>query len=1102
LEIILNFFGVLFLTNLNSTLSLSIYYSYKKLFMFNNLLIKRMKWCLVLLGIFSSLIVSAQTRITGKVIGADDNKPVIGASVKISGTTTGTVTDVNGSFSITAKPTDIISISYLGYQSRDITVGNQTTLRVIISASSNTLNEVVVTGYSTQLKKDITGAVATVDVSQAKKIPVTSSEQLLQGQAAGVTVITNGIPGGGSNVLVRGVSSLGGSQPLYVIDGVQSGDMSNVNPNDIESISVLKDAGSAAIYGVSGGNGVVVVTTKKGRTGKSIVSYDGYYGVTTPLAGNPYNLLNAEGMATLTYKVNPATVLYPNGQVPDFGYQAGANVGGGKGVANAGNTLVDPSKYRFDPQNPDNDYLIQAFNKQGTDWFHTVFKNAPIQSHTITVSGANDKNSYLFSGGYLDQQGTLLDTYLKRYSARVNTTFNIKNTIRIGESVYAYYRQSPGGFNNQSESSALSWIYRTQAAIPVYDIAGNYGGTWDGPVELGNANTPFAVLERTKNNHNRQWNVQGNAFAEVDLSKHVTLHTSLNGNIYNNFYNSIIYNQYNDGENHNTPNGALENTSFASTIFWSNTITYKQVFGKHSVDFLGGYETNATYGRFLQGSVNTLFSTDPNYVNLNNGTTNILNQSYAYQPTAKQSIFARLNYQYNDKYLFSATVRRDGSSVFAPENRYGTFPSATLGWRISQEEFLKGVTWLNDLKLRGSYGSLGSNNIAATNAFTLYGSGFGQSSYPITGSSTVANQGFYNNGIGNAAGHWETDKILNLGIDATLFHSLVFNLEYYKKSISGLLFQASLPATLGGATAPFVNSGDIANKGFDLGVTYNGKAGGDFNYNIGVNVTTYNNKFTYIPGNGYLDVSGSRLGTIVREAIGQPVGEFFGYKQIGYFRDAADVSSSPTQSGAAPGRFKYQDINGDGKIDANDRTFFGSPNAKFTYGINLGANYKGFDASVILYGSQGNKDVNLVKYYTNFYSTLVGNKSNDLLYNSWTPTNLNPKTPIAENANSFSTTDVFSSYYMENGSFLKCRQASIGYTFSPNVLRRVQADRLRIYFQVTNLFTITKYSGLDPELQPSSGNLGTYQQSGAFGIDYGNYPNNQRGFLAGINLTF
>ncbi|WP_299291266.1 TonB-dependent receptor [uncultured Mucilaginibacter sp.] len=1070
--------------------------------MLNTLLFKRLKVWLMLLGVFSSLVVSAQTRVTGRVIGADDKQPVIGASVKVSGTTVGTVTDANGNFSITAKPTDVISVSYLGYQTQNVTVGSQTALRITLSTSTSTLNEVVVTGYTSQRKQDITGAVATVDLSQAKKIPVTSSEQLLQGQASGVTVITNGIPGGGSTVLVRGVSSLGGSQPLYVIDGVQSGDMSNVNPNDIESISVLKDAGSAAIYGVSGGNGVVVVTTKKGRQGKTTISYDGYYGVTTPLGGNPYNLLDAPGIATLTYKVNPATLLYPNGKVPDFGYQAGVNLGGGKGIANAGDPLVDPSKYHFDAQNPDNDYLIQAFNKQGTDWFHTVFKNAPTQSHTLTMSGANDKNSYLLSAGYLNQQGTLIDTYLKRYSARVNTTFNIKNNIRVGESAYAFFRQSPGGFNNQSEGSALSWIYRTQPSIPVYDINGNYGGTWDGPTELGNANTPFAVQERTKTNQNRQWNVQGNLFAEVDFLKHFTARTSVNGNIYNNFYNSIIYNQYNDGENHNTPNGAVENTSFASNIFWSNTIVYKQVFGKHNVDFLGGYEINQTYGRFLQGSVNTLFSLDPNYVNLNNGTTNIQTQSYAYQPTSKQSVFARVNYQYNDKYLFSATVRRDGSSVFAPQTRYGTFPSATVGWRISQEDFLKSVNWLTDLKLRASYGSLGSNNISATNAFTLFGSGFGQSSYPITGSSNVANQGFYNNGIGNAGGKWETDKILNVGIDATLFRNLTFNLEYYEKSISGLLFQASLPATLGGATAPFINSGNISNKGFDFNVTYNGKAGRDFNYNVGVEVTPYTNKFTYIPGNGYLDVSGSRLGNLVREAIGQPVGEFFGYKQIGYFKDAADVSSSPTQNGAAPGRFKYQDVNGDGKIDANDRTFFGNPNPKFTYGVNLGANYKGFDASVILYGSQGNKNINFTKFYTNFYATLIGNKSNDLLYNSWSPTNLNPKTPIAENATSFSTSEVFSSYYMEDGSFLKCRQASIGYTFSPQLLKNIQVDRLRIYFQVTNLFTITKYSGLDPELQPSSGNLGTYQQSGAFGIDYGNYPNNQRGFLLGLGLTF
>jgi len=1067
--------------------------------MFNNLLIKRMRLCLVLLGIFSSLIVSAQTRITGKVTGADDKQPVIGASVRLRGTTTGTVTDVNGNFSITAKPGDVVSVTYLGYQPSEVTVGSQTTLRVVLSSTNSTLNEVVVTGYTSQRKKDIAGAVSTVDVGAATKLPVSSSDQLLQGQASGVTVVTQGSPGAGAQLYVRGISNFGNSQPLIVIDGVQGGSFANLNPNDIESISVLKDAGAAAIYGVAGGNGVVVITTKKGKVGKTVFSYDAYYGTQRPKSGNVWNILNARDYETLIKQVDPQNPLIVNGAFQDYGFQSGAS-GGAKGVGPGSDPRANPALYKLDQNNPGNDYLIQKFdNGQGTDWFHSVFKSAPTQQHSITASGASDKNSYLLSLAYLNQQGTLLNTYYKRYQARVNTTFNLKDYVRVGETGQVYYSSSPNGAGNlpggnQNEGNSISETYRAEPQIPVYDIAGNYGGTYAGPTQLGNAVNPVATQSRQINNHNYAWNIEGTVFAEVDFLKHFTARTAFSGVVSNYSNTGIGYRPYDSGEGHGGTNSFTEQSGYNRYYNWSNTLNYKQVFGKHNISLLGGYEMRSYDGRYFGSTVINLPSLDPAFASITNGTAVAAPYSGPNQPVTGLSYFGQLQYVFNDRYILGATIRRDAESVFFPGKQYGNFPSVSLGWRISQEEFLKGVTWLNNLKLRGSYGQAGFyQNVPGANAYSTFLLDKGASFYAINGSSSTITQGFYNYSIGNIATSWETDKTFNVGLDATIFNGLDASFEYFKKTSSNLLANPSLPATVGGARPPFVNIGEVQNKGFEASVNYRGNIIEGLGFNAGVNITTFKNKITKL-ATDYQTV-GSRIGNLVKEAVGQPIGSFYGYKQIGYFSSAADVASSPTQSGAAPGRFKFADINGDGKIDDSDRTYIGNPNPNYTYGINLGANYKGFDLTAVLYGSQGNKNLNYVKYWTEFYSSLTGNKSNDLLYNSWSPTNLNPKAPKPEATSTFSTDQNNSTYFVENGSFLKLKVLQLGYSFNPSLLKSVGVDRLHIYIQGTNLFTITKYTGLDPELQATPYNNNT-------GIDFGNYPNNERKYILGVNLTF
>jgi len=1023
--------------------------------------------------------------IRGRVLG-ENGEPVDGASINVKGTNIGTTTDANGFFTINTDINRTLVISYVGYESVEMVIRNQELINITLRLSADNINEqVVVTGYTAQRKKDITGSVAIVDMKALKSIPSGSPAQALQGQASGVNVISPGMPGASSNIFIRGVSSFGNTQPLIIIDGIQ-GDIKDLNAEDIESMQVLKDAGAASIYGVRGSNGVIVITTKKGKSGAPVLTYDAYVGVQMPLSGNPFNILNAEDYARLTKIATPGTALFANG-LPDYVYRGPS----GSGTGMEGDPAVDPSRYRFDPTDPAGNYIIQKVNKQGTNWFQEVFSPALITNHNLTASGGTDRSKYLFSVGYFDQQGTLLNTYLKRYSARINTEYKVTKNIRIGENAYVFYRQNPG-FGNQSQGNAISQAYRMMPIIPVYDIAGNLGGTFGGP-GLGNASSPVAIQKRSDNDRNNAWNVIGNLYAEVDFLKRFTARTSFGGTIDNRYIIDFTYNNYNNSEGNTNLNSLTENALYNSSTMWTNTVNYGNVFGKHDVKATVGSEAIRNYGRSLTGRSDQLFSTDFDYLSLTNGTTNVTANSTAYINTLF-SLFGRLDYTYNDKYLLAVTVRRDGSSRFGSEKRYGVFPSVSLGWRVTSEKFMENVNWLNDLKVRGSYGVLGSEiNVNPANAFSLYGGSFSTSYYDIAGTSNTVQQGFYQTRLGNPLTSWEENIISNVGFDATLFNRLNVSVEYYKKSINGLLFSQPLPFTAGGATAPIINIGDIKNTGVDIAVGYRANLSSDLQLSIGANITTYKNVVVDIPDPGYFDVaSGLSFGNQVRNQEGQPVSAFFGYEVIGLFRDDADVTASPTQNGAAPGRFKYRDVDGDKAITAADRTFIGDPNPDFTYGLNLGLNYKNFDFATVFYGSQGNDVINTVRNLTDFFGTFVGGKSRVLL-NAWTPENLDTNIPKVEGTNSFSTSGAVNSYYMENGSYLRLRSLVLGYTLKPAFLQRVGLNKLRVYAQGANLFTITKYSGLDPELSGSS-------QS--FGVDYGNYPNNQRNFLLGLNVTF
>ncbi len=818
-------------------------------------------------------------------------------------------------------------------------------------------------------------------------------------------------------------------------------------------------------------------------------------------------------MMTLTHlaQVNggnaaPKNAQYGSGTytLPDY------LLGGSAGGLPAGSPLVDPAKYHVDPfyntgSIPGDMYQIVQANKAGTDWFHEIFKKAPITSHNIAVSGGGDQGSYLFSLNYYNQQGTLINTYEKRYTLRSNSIFNISKNIRIGENLELSVIDNPR-IGALSEGSAIGMSFREQPIIPVYDIMGNFAGTR--APDLGNARNPVAIQKRTANNKGLSNRAFGNIFAEADILQHFTLRSSFGGESWSYAGNSFAYPEYENVENVTT-NTYTETANHGYNFTWTNTLGYHQEFNKHSLKVLVGTESNQNFGTNFNAARSSFFTFDPNYTNLSTGTGDRNTVSSRYNETLF-SLIGRLDYSYDGKYLVGATVRRDGSSKFGINEQYGVFPAVSAAWRLSQEEFMKGLTWLSDLKLRASWGIMGNQfNVSAGNAFYTYGLSQTNSSYPITGGNTLT-PGLRQTRIGNPDAKWESDVNSNFGIDASFFGGkLEFSGDYYQKDIKDLLFAPELPGTSGQATAPTVNIASMKNNGFDLSLTGNFDISKNLRFNATATLTTYKNEITNISGTTpYYDIPESRRftgSTIIRNQVGQGVGQFYGYKVDGFWDDAAEITAANTkapsgvfQNDIKVGRFRYADINGDGQITAADRTFIGNPNPKFSYGLNLGLAYKGFDFSIFFYGVQGNDLWNNVKYWTDFFGGFTGVKSKTALYDSWTAENHNAKAPIQETNGSFSSNSVPNSYFVENGSYLRARNTQLGYNLPAKTFNRVGIQRMRVYVSAANLFTITKYTGADPEIPASS--TGSYRGD-TFGVDEGPYPSSKT-FLVGVGITF
>jgi TonB-linked SusC/RagA family outer membrane protein len=1061
---------------------------------------------IVMLGSFSSF--AQDRKVTGKVSGTD-SQGIPGVSILVKGTNTGATTDVNGAFSVTVKSaTAVLNISAVGYKSQSVTVGSQASINVTLAEDNSQLDEVIVTGYSVTNKKESTAAASIVKAKDLQIAPSGNVEQQLQGRVAGVTLITNGQPGTNSIIRVRGFGAFGGNEPLYVVDGVPVGTTDFLSPDDIESTTVLKDAAAASIYGARAANGVIVYTTKRGARNKGItVTYDGLYGGTDPNVGGVAKMLTPQEQADWTHvayrnnaAANGTAVGYTH---PQYGTSAQATLptylhfNGANGV-NSGDLAAAQAAFA---SNPLNTFVIKT-NKAGTNWYDEITRLGTTMRHSLGIQGGTDKGRFYLGLSGQEQQGILIENDFKRYSARFNSEFDLGKKVRVGENIQMTYRSVRGqaGGNNglgvAADESVILSAYRMPTAIPVYDEFGSFASTK--AAGFNNPRNPVRqIMRNNSNDNNYNASAFGNVYVEYEPIKDLIIKSSVGGQYAGYAYKDYNYRYLGDSEPE-ASNSFNEGSGYNFAYTFTNTAAYKTKWRKHGLNALVGMEAlNTGAGRQMSGSGINPFSMDTDFVTLSSVQSPVVN-SGLYSGVNFYSLFSKLDYNFNEKYYLTGVVRRDGSSRFGPENRYGIFPAVSAAWRVTSEEFMKDLPAISDLKIRGGWGLMGnSNNVNPANQFSLYAADRGTSFYPIDGQSSGANEGYFRSRIGNPAAKWETSETMNIGFDATLYNGKwEIVLDVWRKDTRDLLFNVPLPAVVGNsASAPAVNVAKMRNQGIDFQIINRGNLTSDLKYEL-----TFNNSFlkneivAFAPGITNLTGGAFRGITPVRMEVGQSLSSFYGYQVIGYFNSAAEVASSPAQDGKGLGRFRYADINGDGKITTDDRTFLGSPVPTYTGGINVGLTYKDFEFATYLYASAGNKIWNQSKWFTDFFGTFEGSGKGERAKQSWTPELGNSAAaPIWESNSNMSTSGAANSWYVEDGDYIRIQNISLGYNIPKTYTSKLGIKRAKFTLSANNIFTLTKYKGLDP-------GVGGAADTG-FGIDVGNYPVT-RSFNASINLTF
>jgi TonB-linked SusC/RagA family outer membrane protein len=998
----------------------------------------------------------SDVRISGKVVSAAGD-PLSGASVKVKGTATGTATDASGNFTLTVPEEATLVISYIGYQEQEVPVSGRTQFSIVLATAAGNINEVVVIGYGTTRKRNLTGAVSTIKSADISNLPVGGIEQIMQGKAAGVTVTQGtGAPGSPINVRIRGIGTINDNNPLYIIDGVPTKEgIASISPNDIEDISILKDAASASIYGARAASGVVLVTTKKGRQGKPKFGFNGYTGVQTPghyiSMANTRQYVNAFNIAA----TNDGRALIPT-------------------------TMVDTL--------PD------------VDWQKEVLRPANISNAQMSVSGGNENTQFFISANYFGQKGLIKNSAFNRLNLRSSLTSTLSKVFKFGMNLNLGYdkdRQvgsSGDGFGNGNPGpSVVRYALFRTPATPVYDKSGTLVDIPDPREFFGDGLNPVGLAANTDRNF-YHYSILGDVYLEVTPIKNLRIRSDIGTNLILTEYKQFFPTWGSPARLQNSPNSLAQSYENNFNYNWTNTATYNMKMGDHSLEVLAGAEAISNDIRQLSASRQNFIDQGSSFQYLNNGTLNPLNGGLESQ-WALFSVFSRLSYAYNDKYLATFSVRRDGSSRLDPGDRYGNFFSGSLGWRIDKEKFMENVRAVSLMKLRAGWGQLGNQEIGDYPYTTVIRGG--SIYYPF---GTTANPAYTIVAKGNPNVRWETSNQTDIGLDMGFFNNaLLFTVDYYNKKTSNVLLSIPQPSSAGSASSPTENAANVTNSGFEFDVNYRKTLNKDWRYEISANLATVHNEVTSLAGGKPLTagrIDNNLNGTIT--TVGQPIGEFYLLKMDGIFQNALEVFTHAYQAaGIAPGDVKFSDVNHDGVVDQNDRVYAGSPIPRFSYGFTGNVGYKNFDLSVFFQGVNGNKIYNQVLtdiegFYRSFNITeRIATKS----WNGEGSTNEFPRLSWtgAQNNKQASTR------FLESGSYLRLKNLQLGYHLGSQTLSRWKISSVRFFASVQNVFTITKYTGLDPEMATSANAAGDGDK--AVGIDWGTYPS-ARTFTAGINLNF
>ncbi|RWY54282.1 TonB-dependent receptor [Mucilaginibacter gilvus] len=1005
----------------------------------------------------------------------DLGQPVPGVSVTVKGTTTAVGTEKDGSYKIIVPDAQAVLVfKFLGYLTQEVTVGSNTVINVQLKTDSRSLNEVVVVGYGSQRRSTLTGAITSLSARTINSLPVASVEQALQGRVAGLSVTNNGAPGTQPIVTIRGISSINfASDPLYVIDGFPTGNLSTFDSKDIESVEVLKDASAAAIYGSRATNGVILITTKKGsRNGKVQVSLDSYAGVQSP--AKKLELLNTDQYVQYATALIGAAGLPPRLSATNF-------------------------------NKPIYDGATQTYAQTNTDWQDEYFKrNALLTSNNLSVSGGNDVSRFYTSAGYFKQNGIAQGLSYDRYNYRINSDHKISRVFTFGENLYTAVSNQHYDAT-QGNRTQLTNVVRMTPYIPISDPT-KIGG-FQGPISSFDGSDPTNPVESALIGSNtiKSLKLLGTAYLDVNFTSWLRFRSTF-GIDYTNGYTQNYTPIYNDGGTLSATSSAIANQRLSSTTkLYTEQLSFDRTFGQHHVAATAVYEQQGLY--FVTETSSGNQST--NLVKTLNGASNI-SANNVNQSNLLQSYVGRVNYDYAGKYLLSASIRRDGFSIWAPEHKYANFPSASVGWKIDQEDFLKSSTTISELKLRAGYGLTGIPPGGLGNYPYLSPVNSNQAFYPIGNIAPGSGNASFTNGLSNPDLSWEKTKQLNIGLDLGLYNNKITVVaEFFKRKTDNLILTVPTAPSQGfQGVGTFANVGSMQNTGAELQLGYH-KTSGEFKWDVTGLVSVIRNKVVQlntanasIPSGSDADFGGGDVFT--NTVTGRPVQSFYGWIADGIFKSAAEVASSPTQANAAPGDIRFRDISGpsgtpDGIIDSYDRTYIGSFLPKFTYSLNYTALYKNFDVAIFFQGVQGNKILNAEKIILEGMPRLFN--SGVQVLNAWTPQNANSTIPRAI-AGDPNRNGRLSTRWIEDGSYLRLKNVIIGYNLPKSVLKRLTnntVSRFKIYVSSQNLVTFTKYTGFDPEVgnknqNTSGGNLTN-------GVDFGQYPA-ARSFQFGIQAGF